>query len=399
MNSRAGKLAGLGAALLAGVALGWFAREWGGTSCAVSGDATVAETRRVSRLRATPLPPSAKKPPPEGASAESVASAVHAPASAAEVLRRMIEELEKPSKGRTDTLRMLGRLQQLRDMGTEGVSAMRDFLLSHEDIVFDQPAYAALGGRQLQMPSLRAAMLETLYDMGDSAAVQANLEVMRTTASGLELLLAARNLEKASPGTYRDDAIRAVGEILSAPPDVSDPRNRGNTQQVLELLAYYKARDLIPQAEQWVGRQPQLLYAWLNTLGEFAPEDQAASLRRLMEDGKTKQQLVQNPFFVAQMSFDNADIRSVATDVYVSIAQPQQRLMFVQQLAQAAFPRVGQRIMQDSTMPRVIRPSRARIEGALRFLDELLPKLDTPELQRQEQQTRQQLQAQLKSAS
>jgi hypothetical protein len=317
-------------------------------------------------------------------------------------MERLLSELENPSPGQTDSLRFLGRLQQLKDYGEEGSAAIRDFLHSRQDLSL-AGGFGMTNGRITQFPSLRASLLEVLYDQNDPTAKAACLDVLRDTTSGLEALLAARNLEKYSPGANRAEILSAVSEILPGMTDSApDPSNssRWMDLQVLEVVGHFQARELLPQAEELVKKQPNMIYQWIGVLTQFPGDEQRASINRLMADDNLKKAMLANGYMLAQLNFQDDGIRQMVSNAFSRDMGDGARQQFIQALGRAAYVRTGNRMMKPEATPnpRTFKPDKTQAENALRELDNLTPFLDSPPLKQAAEQARHQLQEQLKTS-
>jgi len=101
-------------------------------------------------------------------------------------------------------------LDELVRQGVSSVPAIREFLAKNLDC-----NYAGLnGGDQLGYSSLRAALFDTLKQIGGSEAQAAMLQTIQTTAVPAEILELAKNLEQEAPGLYRDQILNAAHEAL-----------------------------------------------------------------------------------------------------------------------------------------------------------------------------------------
>jgi hypothetical protein len=381
--------------LAAGFGIGWFCRE--------SLVEPINSESEMSVSNSKNKPTSKQK---ESASKTEITGTLDAgikvgavPQTAQEVLERLLVEIESSDSQRGESPRLLGRLQQLQDFGEEGSKAIRAFLDSQQDIVLSQ-GFGYSNGRLTQFPSVRAALLDTLYEMRDPTAQAACLNVLKNTSSGLEALLAARNLEKMAPGVHRADALTAVTEILSTLVASKGDAKKQVMQnwmstQALEIVGYYQAREVLPQLEELVKQQPQLLNAFMNTLLQFPAEEQISTMQRLSSDPKLARWINQS-FYLGQMDYQSASARQAALKVIPKLTAAQKQL-FLQQMAQAGYRPVGAyQLMNPEKSLQNNLPVQGRVRGSIQLLEALRPSMDTPVLKKQLEETRKLLAQQIK---
>jgi len=163
-----------------------------------------------------------------------------APQTPKDVLSRLIYELENSDPEKADSVkdseRMMARLYQLQDFGEEGTKAIQEFLKTQQDIVLSKGRSRFDNDSGRSKTSIRTAMLDLLHDINDPIAQAASLEVLQATSSGQEVLRAARNLEKSSPGTYKDEVLKAVSEIPSKPPETDESGRIDSAMSLLDQL-------------------------------------------------------------------------------------------------------------------------------------------------------------------
>jgi len=163
-----------------------------------------------------------------------------APQTPKDVLSRLIYELENSDPEKADSVkdseRMMARLYQLQDFGEEGTKAIQEFLKTQQDIVLSKGRSRFDNDSGRSKTSIRTAMLDLLHDINDPIAQAASLEVLQATSSGQEVLRAARNLEKSSPGTYKDEVLKAVSEIPSKPPETDESGRIDGAMSLLDQL-------------------------------------------------------------------------------------------------------------------------------------------------------------------
>ncbi|MDD2708240.1 MAG: hypothetical protein PHV34_09545 [Verrucomicrobiae bacterium] len=387
--------------LVLGFAWGWFAR---GLSRNEPVSGTVGRDKRADPVLAQPGGNEADQPlSPKAAAAEVTAEAEPVshkgvPRSAREVLEKMLAELEAMDPARVDVMVVAGRLQQLKDFGEEGSQAAAEFLRTQQDISFNMGMMPR--GRGLPpIPSLRAGLIDLLGEMNDPVAQAASLEVVRGTASGFELMLAARNLERREPGSHREEILKAMQEIINSP-QFKDPKSGSASdwmsRNVVELAGYYQSKEALPRLEEMISGQPRMMASAAMALAQYPAADQAASLQRIVQDGKAAKQLAGQPWLLARFDLRDAGVRQTVQTLFSRDMNEQQREQVLSMLGNQRNRGVmmGGGLMRTGESSSGNSSNRARIEGALRFLDEISPSLDSQKLRQQLENVRGNLQKQ-----
>ena len=103
-------------------------------------------------------------------------------------------------------------LWSLVQSGSTGVAAIREFMERNSDYNFA----AVKGGNQLGFPSLRAALIDALANIGGTEATAAALRTLQTTAEPREIALLGRALDQLAPGgDYRVAVADAARNTLA----------------------------------------------------------------------------------------------------------------------------------------------------------------------------------------
>lgn len=292
-------------------------------------------------------------------------SKVKLPQTAKEVIDRILSEIENGDPKDLNLRKISGYLQLLRDFGEDGSRAIQDFFRTRHDVLLEEDSI--LIPRLGSYPSVRTALLGILYDMKDPTATAASLEILKNTSVPFEMLLAARNLEKFSPGAYRGETLKALSEIF---PKLADPQNQTNPSNfwIFELIGYYKATDMIPQAEELVRKNPgQWTHFWMQALLQMPEEDRLASLQRLIANEGTRKVLTNDVYALSQMDFQSQKSRQWVGEVYRDLT-PMQKENFVSYLSHMG-GYFNQYMQFDRNPPTLF--SKSRIENSLRLLSEL----------------------------
>jgi len=101
-------------------------------------------------------------------------------------------------------------LELLIQQGSDGATAIAEFLRTNTDVVFGRAGREFLG-----FESARAAFFDALLRIGGPQAVSATLEALQNGADPREIALLAQNLDKLAPGVYRHEAISAARDVLA----------------------------------------------------------------------------------------------------------------------------------------------------------------------------------------
>ncbi|PWU18464.1 MAG: hypothetical protein C5B50_09075 [Verrucomicrobia bacterium] len=102
-------------------------------------------------------------------------------------------------------------LAELVRGGSASVPAIQELLAKNQDFRYGELS----GGEQLEYSSLRAALIDTLKQIGGPEAHTALLQTFQTTAVPGELLELSKNLDQQAPGQYREQFLIAAQETLN----------------------------------------------------------------------------------------------------------------------------------------------------------------------------------------
>ena len=170
------------------------------------------------------------------------------PAIPASVWRSPVEAIVAPFKT-TQVLTREGakdlkkQLQELRERGADSVPAIRDFLRSQQDVIFDKMP----GGKLAEQPTLRLALMDALRQIGGADAIALSLEEFRMTRAPSEIAMLALNLEELAPGVYRDEALRTVVGALQGLAQTKDPLEVRPLFEALQALGGPEAMTTLEQ--------------------------------------------------------------------------------------------------------------------------------------------------------
>ncbi|HSY74187.1 MAG TPA: hypothetical protein VK810_01845 [Dongiaceae bacterium] len=121
-------------------------------------------------------------------------------------------------------------------------------------------------------PSLRLGLVSTLKEIGGADAEQALVEMLSSTARGVEVAYLTVILEELAPGKYRDQAIAAAKDLLANPPAVDSPDSLDQLSKsyLYGVLEFYKDASFAINAQQMLvgadGRLDQDALDYLSTV-------------------------------------------------------------------------------------------------------------------------------------
>jgi hypothetical protein len=101
-------------------------------------------------------------------------------------------------------------MAELLRQGAASVPAIQDALNKNANADYVEMS----GGDQLGYSSLRAALIDTLRQIGGPEAEATMVQTLQTTAVPAEVLELAKDLEQQAPGVYRDQILSAAHEAL-----------------------------------------------------------------------------------------------------------------------------------------------------------------------------------------
>lgn len=96
-------------------------------------------------------------------------------------------------------------------MGIDAVPAVLQFLKTKDDVKFDGNVAGTYG----KYPTLRAAFIDALAEIGGDEAWEAMVEVMKQTSDSFEIRVLAKGLEDGLPEVYRQEINESAREVLN----------------------------------------------------------------------------------------------------------------------------------------------------------------------------------------
>jgi len=130
---------------------------------------------------------------------------------AQQLIRALAQMKPRDGKFSLEEIKEINRLlQELKWQGQAGISAIREFLESGQDVSF-----ANFEGKiPPEYSSLRLALIDALAQTGGPEATAYMASMLHTTTNPEELALLARGLEQSAPGVYRAEIMKVVRTML-----------------------------------------------------------------------------------------------------------------------------------------------------------------------------------------
>jgi hypothetical protein len=139
-------------------------------------------------------------------------------------------------------------LQRLVGQGAGAIPAIQQFLQQNRDISLDE----IKGGTAVGYGSLRAAMFDTLRQIGGPEAQAALGNVLAGTADPAEIALLARELDEMAPGQYRDQAVSAARDTLT---QIAENKTKVDVGPLFQTLQTYGDAKVVSELQnvlpQW----------------------------------------------------------------------------------------------------------------------------------------------------
>lgn len=236
------------------------------------------------------------------------------------LFKKLIADLESGEE--LSPMELATRIQQLKDMGEEGIRVMADFLKSNEDIELSQE------GRGMRQPTLRMALLQALDGVNSETAKEASLYVMKSSPYISEVAMAARNLEGSWPGEYSEQLNQQMKSLITAlgtNTDLTEDQMRREGFMALQYISRYGATDLLPVIEgRLATASDRELGGYLWQLNNMSPEAQADSLARLASNPATAAKLVENGGQLARLDLSSTTSQETVTGLYQQMPADEQ---------------------------------------------------------------------------
>jgi len=204
-------------------------------------------------------------------------------------------------------------LDELIRQGSTSVPAIREFLQKNVDTDFAQIA----GADELGYSSFRAALFDTLKQIGGLESQTAMVEALQTTAVPAELLELSKDLDQTAPGLYRAQILKAAHQVL----DMASAHQLGGD---VELGPAYRMLQSYGEA---------------NTTADLARHDPASFYNAIamanLPDGQGLPSLIQMASHDASGSSPDASGQTIAIQMIAQLAgQNSQAVEALVQMAQ-----------------------------------------------------------------
>jgi len=241
-------------------------------------------------------------------------AATQTPRSARQVMAELVELSE--SRGpitKEQAERFKQNLDELIRQGSTSVPAIREFLQKNVDTDFAQIA----GADELGYSSFRAALFDTLKQIGGLESQTAMVEALQTTAVPAELLELSKDLDQTAPGLYRAQILKAAHQVL----DMASAHQLGGD---VELGPAYRMLQSYGEA---------------NTTADLARHDPASFYNAIamanLPDGQGLPSLIQMASHDASGSSPDASGQTIAIQMIAQLAgQNSQAVEALVQMAQ-----------------------------------------------------------------
>jgi hypothetical protein len=137
-------------------------------------------------------------------------------------------------------------LKDLVDHGATAVPAIREFLAKNVDLDF-----GAGGSQVLGYGSARAALVDTLTQIGGPESVAALSGALQVTADPREVAILAQDLEKLEPGVHQQEAVEAARQSL----EIASTRKleTADVAPLFEVLQKYGGAGVVTELEKAAG--------------------------------------------------------------------------------------------------------------------------------------------------
>lgn len=183
--------------------------------------------------------------------------------------------------------------------GSAAIPALRAFLDQKVDYPFSQEVSQSLG-----YSSARLAAIDALRQIGGAEATAVMEGLLGTTQSPREIAVLARDLEEASPGQYREQALAAARAGLEVAAAARDPQT--DVAPLFEVFQHYGDASAIPDLEKAMGSWQY--YATI-ALANLPDNEGVPALLRLADPASGSGSRVVALEMVAQLAVSNPEAR------------------------------------------------------------------------------------------
>lgn len=317
-----------------------------------------------------------------------VAESAPKPQGAAEIFHEALGKLKGMGSERSlEEIILL--VKQLRVTGPEGLQVVRDYFRAGQDVRFERIGESENG---VSIQSLRMALLNKLGAWPANETLDFTREILRTTSSLPEAFIAIGQIEKNSPGNYRDEAVQTLQKLASVPE--GERTDRMPAAQLIEAVKQFKATELLPAAEAAVGDSPWYAARLIVSLEALPADARTTALQRLLANDNLTKKMMQDELAMRLLNYSEpATVENVAR-LFTANTDKQVREKFLINFANTQFVAfLAADGIQTGDGSGDKSPDRiARIQSRIAFLDTIAPQCITPALQELLQGTREALQ-------
>ncbi len=318
-----------------------------------------------------------------------VADSAPNPQGAPEILHEVIGKLKGMGPGRRreeiDSL-----VKKLRAAGPEGLQVLRDYFRVGQDVKFEGGNdYDGEYGVRIQ--SLRTALLNKLGAWPASETLDFAREILQTTSSLSEAFLAIGQLEKNSPGVYRNEAVQTLQKLASVPE--GERTESTPAAPLLNAMKEFKATELLPAAEAAVGNDPWNAARLIVSLEALPAEARTSALQRLFANDKLTEKMMQDEWGMRLLNYSEPVTVENVARLFTANTDKQVREKFLINFANTQFVIFWPNSIGTGDGSADKSPDRVtRLQSRIAFLDLIAPQCNTPVLQERWQNTREALQ-------
>ena len=267
--------------------------------------------------------------------------------------------------------------KQLHAAGPEGFHALRDYLRTGQDVIF-QHGYVVVDGKMVH--SLRTALLNKLGEWPGGEATELTHEILRTTSSRADASIAIRLLEKSAPGACRDEAVQACQRLAGKPFENGDWLTN---DMLFDTMKKFKAVELLPVAEAALGNYGWDTMRFITSLDALPDNVREGALQRLFANETVTKYLPMSSLGIQSLNYAEPIIAENMARVFAESTDKKSREGFVWAIGEPGHELMGSASAADRV---------AKWQARAAFLESIAPLCDTPALQERLQDARASLQ-------
>ena len=317
-----------------------------------------------------------------------VADSAPKPQGAAEIFHEALGKLKGVGRERIcEEIALL--VKQLRAAGPEGLQVVCDYFRAGQNVRFELIGESENG---VAIFTLRMALLNKLGAWPANETLDFTREILRTTSSLPEAFIAIGQIEKNSPGNYRDEAVQTLQKLASVPE--AERTDRMLAASLIDAVKQFKATELLPAAEAAVGNEPWNAARLIVSLEALSADARTSALQRLLANDNLTKKMMQDELAMGLLNYSEPVTVENVARLFTANTDKQVREKFLINFANTQFvtffPGNGFATGDgsgDKSPDRI-----ERIQSRIAFLDTIAPQCITPALQELLQGTREALQ-------